>query len=48
MCFLNKESEIPYINNKSYDVFTILDGMLVETNITKSLDKVKSLNLDIN
>jgi hypothetical protein len=48
VCFLNKKSRIPFINNKPYDVFTILDGMLVETNITKTLDKVKSLSLYIN
>jgi hypothetical protein len=48
MFFLNKESRIPFINNKPYDVITIIDQMLVETNITKRLDKVKSLSLYIN
>jgi hypothetical protein len=30
------------------DVFALLDGIIVETNIIKSLNEVKGLNLNIN
>jgi hypothetical protein len=48
MCFLDKEVETHFINKKPYEALSILDGILVETNICKSLDKVKNLDLDIN
>jgi hypothetical protein len=34
---LDKESDIRFLFNKPYDAFTMLDGMLVEENIYKSI-----------
>jgi hypothetical protein len=36
-----------FIINKPYDAFTILDGILIETNITKSLKKARFVDMDI-
>jgi hypothetical protein len=38
--FLDKESKIPFIINKHYDAFTILHGILAETSIIKSLERI--------
>jgi hypothetical protein len=38
MSFLNKESKIIFLENKPRDAFALLNGMIVETNIIKSLN----------
>jgi hypothetical protein len=47
-CPLDKSSNILFIINKPYDAFTILDGILIESDIIKSLKKARFIDIDIN
>lgn len=44
---LDKESDIPFILNKPYDAFMILDGMVVEDNIYKSIKNAGIMDMYI-